>query len=91
MLTLLPEAKREQVRAELADELKGSWSLYASGVLRECYATEDPGCVIFVMEADDAAGAKKVLASLPMVAAGMFRLECVELRPFVNWSTLFAH
>ena len=90
-LTLRPEAKLDRVRAELANELKGSWALYASGVLREIYATEDPRCVIFVMEADDVAGAKRVLAQLPMVAAGMFRFECVELRPFVNWSVLFAH
>jgi len=90
-LSLKPEAKLEMVRAELASELKNSWALYASGVLREVYATEDPRCVIFVMEADDAARAMQVLAPMPMVAAGMFRIECVELRPFVNWSMLFAH
>jgi hypothetical protein len=91
MLTLMPEAQLGTVRAELADELRGSWALYASGVLREAYATEDPKRVVFVMEADDAAAAKRQLAPLPLVAAGMFKLECLELRPFVNWSMLFAH
>ncbi len=42
MLTLKPEAKLEKARAELANELKASWALYASGALREVYATEDP-------------------------------------------------
>ncbi len=31
-----------------------------------------------------------VRALLPLVAAQMFTIECVELRPFVNWSMLFA-
>jgi hypothetical protein len=90
MLTLTPQAKLETVRAELANELKTSWALYASGALREVYATEDPKRVVFVLEADDTAGAKRLLAPLPLVAAGFFTLEFVELRPFVNWSMLFA-
>lgn len=90
LLSLVPEAQLGTVRAELADELKGSWALYASGVLREVYATEDPKRVAFVMEAEDAAAARRQLAPLPLVAAGMFNVECLELRPFVNWSMLFA-
>jgi hypothetical protein len=90
MLTLMPEASLGTVRAELVHELKGSWALYSTGVLREVYATENPKRVVFVMEADDAAAAERQLAPLPLVAAGMFNVECLELRPFVNWSVLFA-
>jgi hypothetical protein len=90
LLSLVPEAQLGTVRSELADELRGSWALYASGVLREVYATEDPKRVVFVMEAEDAAAARRQLAPLPLVAAGMFNVECLELRPFVNWSMLFA-
>jgi uncharacterized protein YciI len=91
VLTLAPEAQFEKVRAELPNELKCSWELYASGVLRGVYATADPRKVVFIVEAADAEGAKHILAALPMVAAGMFNTEFVELRPFVNWSMLFAH
>jgi hypothetical protein len=90
LLSLVPEAQLGTVRSELADELRGSWALYASGVLREVYATDDPKRVAFVMEAEDAAAARRQLAPLPLVAAGMFNVECLELRPFVNWSMLFA-
>lgn len=90
-LTVIPDAQLEKVRTELPRELKGSWALYASGVLREVYATDDPRRVVFVVEADDAAGARGLLAPLPLVAAGMFHMEFVELHPFVNWSMLFAH
>jgi len=91
ILTLMPAVEPDTVRAELAEELKGSWALYVSGVLREVYATEDPKKVVFMVEAADAASAKQVLARLPMIAAGMFNMEFVELRPFVNWSMLFAN
>jgi hypothetical protein len=42
-------------------------------------------------EANDATAAERLLAPLPLVAAEMFRIEWVELRPFVNWSMLFAN
>jgi hypothetical protein len=91
IVTLMPEAPLDTVRAELVAELEGSWALYASGVLREVYATEDPNTVVFMVEAADAEAAKQILAPLPMIAAGMFKMEFLELRPFVNWSKLFAH
>ena len=91
ILSLRPETPLDTVRAELAAELKGSWALYASGILREAYATEDRQKVVFIVEAADAAAARQLLAPLPMIAAGMFGIELVELRPFVNWSMLFAH
>jgi hypothetical protein len=91
ILTLIPEAQVEKVRAEIPNELKGSWALYATGVLRDVFATDDPKKVVFIIEAADAKAAEHILAPLPMIAAGMFNVEFVELRPFVNWSMLFAH
>jgi hypothetical protein len=89
ILTLKPDAKLDSVRSELANEIRGSWALYSSGIIREAYTTDRPTRIVFVLEADNAASAEKHLATLPLVAAGMFQLEFVELRPFVNWSTLF--
>jgi hypothetical protein len=89
ILTLKSDAKLESVRSELANELRGSWALYSSGVLREAYATEVATRVVFVIEADNAAAARCHLVALPLVATGTFQMEFVELRPFVNWATLF--
>jgi hypothetical protein len=74
----------EAVRGQLAEELKGSWALFASGVLREAYATAAPTRVIFILEADDVQRAEEHLRNLPLVAAGLSRIELIELRPFVN-------
>jgi hypothetical protein len=79
----------ESVRTRLEEEIRGSWALFACGVLREAYATASPTRVVFVVEAEDARGAQERLATLPLVAAKMLRVELIELRPFVNWSTLF--
>ena len=78
------------LRAEIANELKGSWELFASGVLREAYATATPSRLIFILETDSTARAKEHLRKLPLVAAGLLRHELIELRPFVNWAMLFA-
>lgn len=90
IVSLQAEASLSVVRARLADELQSSWALYSSGVLREVYATESPARVVFILEAADTAAAADSLRALPLVAAGMFHIEMLELRPFVNWARLFA-
>lgn len=90
IIDLVPGTQMDTTRAELANEIKKSWALFAAGVLRETYATALPTRVVFVLEAKDAADAERHLRELPLVAAGHFSLQLVELRPFVNWSVLFA-
>ncbi len=79
-----------EIRAGLGDEVRGSWSLFAAGILREAYATPTPTRVVFVLEAPSEAEAAARLTGLPLVAAGHFTWQLIELRPFVNWSLLFA-
>lgn len=90
IIDVLPGADMERIRAKIADELKGSWALFTSGILREAYATAKPSRVVFVLEAENAAHADEQLRKLPLVAAGQLTVELVELRPFVNWLMLFA-
>jgi len=90
MLTLKSNVTADVVRAELASEIRGAWSLYAAGIIREAYASESPTRVIFIMESDGATGAERHLAQLPLVAKGLFDVQLHELRPFVNWSALFS-
>lgn len=80
-----------EIRAQLARELEASWALFAKGILREAYATEAPTRVVFVLEAGDRTQAEAQLRRLPLIASGSFSFALIELRPFVNWSRLFAH
>lgn len=90
IIEVVPGADMQKLRAEISHELKGSWSLFASGFLREAYATEAPTRVVFVIESESRAQAEAQLRTLPLVGAGLMKVELVELRPFVNWSLLFA-
>lgn len=42
ILTLKPETPLETIRPQLVNEIKESWTLYVSGVLRAAYATDLP-------------------------------------------------
>jgi hypothetical protein len=90
IIDIAPDMPIETVRAGLADELKGSWELFASGVLREAYLTDTPTRAVFVLEAEGVAQAEQRLGALPLVAAGAMRVGLMELRPFTNWARLFA-
>jgi hypothetical protein len=90
LIEVTPGAGWEKIRAELVQELKGSWSLYEEGTLREAYATESPGRVVFVLKTPTRPNAEAQLPALPLIAAELLRYELIELRPFVNWSMLFS-
>jgi hypothetical protein len=90
IIDVAPGSDISGIRTELPSELRGSWGLFSSGVLREAYATAAPTRVVFVLEAESTAEANAHLQKLPLVASGAMRIELVELRPFVNWSMLFA-
>ena len=90
IIDVAPDAPVDAIRSELATELKGSWDLFTRGVLREAYATEKPTRVVFVLESESAAEAERLLRKLPLVARGLMEAQFIELRPFANWSMLFA-
>jgi len=90
IIDVAPNASIDVIRAELKKELREAWRLYGSGMLREAYATDVPTRVVFVLEAQDMPHAEEGLRGLPLVASGLMRASLVELRPFTNWSALFA-
>jgi len=90
IIDVAASAHLDDIRPKLADELRGSWALFSSGVLREAYATTVPSRVVFILETEDVAHAEAHLHALPLIASGSLRVQLVELRPFVNWSLLFS-
>jgi hypothetical protein len=90
IIDVVAGASIEEIRAEMTRELKESWKLFVAGALREAYATDSPARVVFVLETADAVSAAADLDKLPLIHAGLLRYELIELRPFTNWSLLFA-
>ena len=61
------------------DEVRAVRALLDSGALLEAYTIGRPGAVLILD--GDAAQARTVLATLPLVAAGLLDLELLELTP----------
>jgi hypothetical protein len=90
IMDVADDAPIEAIRAGLGEELRRSWALFRGGIVREAYATEKPTRIVFVLEADGMDDAASHLGRLPMIEAGMITFRLIELRPFANWSLLFA-
>ena len=76
-----PHLKAEAIRA---------WELHQSGVIRELYFRDDEPIAVLVLECADAAEARQVLDTLPLVQAGLIDFELIPLRAYPGFARLFA-
>lgn len=90
IIDVADKAPIDAIRAGLREELRHSWTLFVEGTLREAYATAKPTQIVFVLEVTGADEAASHLGRLPMIEAGIITFQLIELRPFANWSFLFA-
>jgi uncharacterized protein YciI len=68
--------------AVLEAEAEQARSFYASGIFRQIFSRGDiPGAAI-VLEAADAAEARRIAGMLPLAQKGMMDVEIIELRPY---------
>jgi len=49
----------------------------------------DQPCAVLVLECADAAGARAVLRTLPLVQAGLIDFELIPLKPYPGFARLF--
>lgn len=85
-----PGSTAEQFAPHLKAEARRVWELTQAGVLREIYFRQDwPGAVL-ILECADADEAHDVLATLPLVQAGLITFEIIPLRPYPGLARLFA-
>lgn len=85
-----PGASLEKYQPHLLNEVRHTWQLYKSGVIRDIYFRQDRPGVAIIAEADSIEVAKKALDELPLVKAGLIGWELIPLGPFTNWEFLFA-
>ena len=79
----------EQFRPHLQAEARRVWELYQSGAIRELYFRADRSEAVLVLECEDPDKARQVLASLPLVQAGLIRFEIIPLIPYPGFARLF--
>ena len=85
-----PGASLEKYQPYLVDEVRHTWQLYKSGVIRDIYLRQDRPGVAIIAEADSLDSTKDLLAEVPLAKAGLIGWDVIPLGPFVNWELLFA-
>ena len=88
---LTPKAHATQAdfqKYSLAEEQR-VWELYAQHVIREMYFQPDPVRVALVMEADSPDAVRAIAAGFPMVKAGLFDVDTMQLGPWLPFAVLF--
>jgi hypothetical protein len=85
----LPGAGPESFKPHLKAEAARIWELHRSGVIREFYFDEDRHRAVLMLECADAAEAKAVLASLPLVLERLIDFEMLPLSPYTGFERLF--
>jgi hypothetical protein len=73
----------------LKAEARKVWELQQAGVIREIYFRQEVSSAVLVLECADKEAAIEVLASLPLVQAGLTRFDVIPLRPYPGLKRLF--
>ena len=73
------------LRAEAAK----AWELHQRGVIRELYFRADRHEAVLILECADVHEARRCLAELPLVRAGLIGFELAPLVPYDGFARLF--
>ena len=79
----------EQFQPYLKTEAQRVWELYQSGTIRELYFRADRSEAVLMLECADRNEAKQILASLPLVKAGLINFEIIPLIAYPGFARLF--
>ncbi len=80
----------EHIAPYVGEEARTIWERYETDQVREFYLRADhhPG-VVLVFECEDMTEAERLVATLPMVEAGLLDFEVIPLRPYMGFIQLF--
>jgi len=85
----LPGATAEKFQPLLKDEARRIWELQQSGVLREIDFDAERHTAILMLECKDKEEARQLLATLPLVQAGLITFDLIPLIPYDGFARLF--
>lgn len=83
-------ATAEAFQPLLKDEARGVWELQQSGAVREIYFNAEQHTAVMMLECSDMEAAHNLLATLPLVQAGLIRFDIIPLVPYDGFARLFA-
>jgi muconolactone delta-isomerase len=86
----IPNATAEAFQPLLKDEARAVWGLQQSGTMREVYFNSDQHTAVLVLECSNIEAARQLLATLPLVQAGLITFDVIPLVPYDGYARLFA-
>jgi muconolactone delta-isomerase len=86
----LPQTAPVDFAPHLAAEAARAWELYQAGLIRELYFRQDRHEAVLVLECANLAEAEQLLATLPLVQAGLITFELIPLVAYPGFARLFA-
>ena len=86
----MPEVSPEAFQPLLEAEARKVWELQQEDLIREVYFRADRSSAIMLLECQDVEEAKRNLAELPLVSAGLIDFELIPLVPYPGYSRLFS-
>jgi hypothetical protein len=86
----MPGARAEQFPPLLQAEARRVWELQQAGLLREIYFRQEKTEAVLILECVDAAEAREILNSLPLVREKLIDFEIIPLVPYPGLERLFA-
>ena len=84
-----PNARAADFGPHLEAEAHQAWQLSQQGIIREMYFRDDREEAVLVLECDSTEEAQAMLATLPLVQAGLITFECIPLKPYPGFARLF--
>jgi muconolactone delta-isomerase len=85
----IPNTTSEKLAPHLKAEAARVWELYKSGHIREIYFRGDRNEAVLILECADVEEAESLLATLPLVKAGLIEFEVIPLVPYPGFERLF--
>jgi hypothetical protein len=80
----------EKVMPLVQTEAAHVWEDYKADFVRSIHYIGDMSGAVLMVEADSLEAAKKAVAKLPMVEAGVLNPEIIPLKPYTGLEALFA-
>ena len=84
-----PNAKTANFAPHLDAEARHAWDLTQQGIIREMYFRADRPEAVLMLECETMEAAEEVLASMPLVQAGLISFECIPLKAYPGFARLF--
>jgi len=85
----VPGVTAEQFPPHLQAEARRVWELYKAGIIREMYFRQEKTDAVLILECTDAAEAREILNSLPLVREKLIDFEIIPLVPYPGLERLF--